>query len=621
MKTFKNSLLNYKFIKMIFKFIIHIKNIFNNKAFTFSFIALLFKTLLFIFIISSSTATKINIKTVFYSVPPILVYFSFILIFLSFSYIFEGKYHLLCLFILNIILTIIILGDVIYYRANSSFLSLHLLKYTSNLENLSDSIFSMFRWIDILFFIDTVMFAAYIFKIKASYIEFKRSFSKFLILLLIPSVYLGYAHIKVDILGKSFLNQTLFVNSWSQNQTMSNLTPLGYHMFDIYNYFIDTKPYKLSEEEKENLNLFLKTKNETHPDNKYKGIFKGKNLIILQVESLENFVISKTINEQEITPNINKLLENSIYFNNFLEQTNEGTTSDAEFMCNTSILPVKRGSTFFRFPSNTYRHSLPNIMKENGYSTLAVHPDHGSYWNWLPALKSIGFDKCIDSTNLKLDDTIGLGLSDKSFLPQLVDIIEKEPKPFYTFSITLTSHTPYNIPRDKVSINLPNNLKETEMGSYFEAINYTDSSIGEFLKLLDDKKLLDDSVIVIYGDHEGVHKYFSDEINSLDVEPWMKNNNFKVPFIIYSKDLKPESLPTAGGEIDILPTVAYLMGIDSNKCTYTMGRNLLNTNLNYTYDPSGKLYNYKMPYSITSILEKAPEYSDIIIRSNYFRKE
>lgn len=609
--------------KKLNSFILKIKSIVGDKAFIYTAIALLIKILIFLLITSSDTANKVNFKTVFYSVPPILVYFSFILIFLSFSYLFKGRYHIISLFSLNIILTIIIIGDVVYYRANSSFLSPHLLSYTSNLENLSDSILSMFRWIDILFIIDTLVLGIYLIKKRNLYNTFKRSISSFLILFISSCVYLGYAHIKIDKIERSFINQTIFVNSWAQNQTMSNLTPIGYHLFDIYNFMKDSKTYTLSNSEKTNINSFFKDKAEILPDNKYKGMFNGKNLIVLQVESLENFVIGKSVGSKEITPNINKLLKNSVYFNNFLEQTHEGTTSDAELMCNTSVFPLRRGGTFFRFPSNSYPSSLPNLMESIGYSSIAIHPDRGSYWNWLPSLSSIGFNKCIDSTSLDLKETIGLGLSDESFLTQLADILEKQPKPFFSFSITLTSHTPFSLPKENVKLPLPENLKGTSLGSYFEAVNYTDFAIGKFLDILDKKKILDNSVIVLYGDHEGVHKYFKDEItSSSSAEPWMKDNGYKVPFIIYSKDLKPNTVSTLGGQIDILPTLSYLMGVDRKDYIYSsVGRNLLNTNLNYTYTPSGKLQSENLPNSKAPLLEKAVEYSDIIIRSNYFRKE
>ncbi|WP_161797128.1 LTA synthase family protein [Clostridium cylindrosporum] len=481
----------------------------------------------------------------------------------------------------------------------------------------------MFRLLDVIFFIDLFLIGIFLTRIKKRYDLFRRDISSFMILFLVPTIYLTYAHIKIDKLNKGFYNQTIFINSWAQNQTMSNLTPIGYHLFDIYNYLKDSKPYNITSSEKLKIETFFENKAELLPKNNFNAMFKGKNLIILQVESLENFVIGKSNNGQEITPNINKLLKNSIYFDNFLEQTHEGTTSDAEFMANTSIFPVRRGSTFFRFPSNKYYASLPNLMEKSGYSSIATHPDRGSYWNWLPSLSSIGFEKCVDSTSLNIDETIGLGLSDRSFLNQLANILEKQPKPFYSFSITLSSHTPYKLPKEHVNLDVSKDIKGQIIGSYFESVNYTDSAIGEFVNLLDKKGILNNSVVVIYGDHEGPHKYFKDEIKNSSYEPWMKDNYSKVPFIIYSKDISsPKVISTYGGQIDILPTISYLMGIPEKNYTYTsVGRNLLNTKLNYTYLSNGELKYNNLPTNKISLLNKSVEYSDIIIRSNYFRKE
>src|SRR3712207_218879 len=120
--------------------------------------------------------------------------------------------------------------------------------------------------------------------------------------------------------------------------------------------------------------------------------------------------------------------------------------SDAELLANTSIFPVRRGSTFFRYPNNTYPSSLPKLLEDIGYNTIAIHPDKGSYWNWLPSLSSIGFKKCIDSSHFNMDETIGLGLSDGSFFKQLVPILKQQKNPFYSFSITLSNHAPFSMP-------------------------------------------------------------------------------------------------------------------------------------------------------------------------------
>ncbi|MEF9933999.1 MAG: LTA synthase family protein [Clostridium sp.] len=620
-------------IKRILNYRIKIPNLFTNifnifrsltlnRGFQLCFLAIFLKTLFFLVITSSDTGTGVNFKTIFYSMPPLLVYFSFFICFLSFSLIFKGRLHIVALYTLNILITFIILGDLLYYRANGSFLSIHLINYTSNLDNLGSSIYTLFRPIDLIFAGIDIVLLIYMIIVHNAYTKFKGGLLPFSLVFLVGFSYLFYAHIKIDKLNRGFFNQTIFVNSWAQNQTMSNLTPIGFHLFDTYNYIKDMKSYTLSNEEKSSVDYFFNKKAEILPTNEYKGMFKGKNLIILQVESLENFVIGQSIGGTEITPNINKLLNNSIYFNNFIEQTHLGTTSDAELMTNTSVFPVRRGSTFFRFPSNTYESSLPNLMESMGYSTLALHPDRGSYWNWMNALTSIGFDNCIDSTKLDNKEMIGLGISDRSFLNQLPGILKEQKEPFYTFAITLTSHTPFSLPKEYVTVNTPNFLKGKLLGSYIESIHYTDDAIGRFINDLEKNNMLDNSVVVIYGDHEGPHKYFKDDFKSTDnLDEFMINNNSKVPFIIYSKGMEGKTIPTLSGQIDILPTLSYLMGVDEKEYSYSsFGRNILNTNYSFTYNAKGDILNETLPNDLVKLHSKSIYYSDILIRSNYFKK-
>ena len=622
METSKNS--NIKIKKSLFddfinKVYLSYSNIKENKIFKYSFILLFIKTILFILLISSDKAVSIGTNLTFHSVLPILVYISFISLSLSFAFLFKGLCHLWFFTVSDILITTIYIADLWYYRSNHAFLSYHMLKATSNLNNLSDSVLAMGRRIDILFILDILVLIILSIKYSKIYKNTKRNLLSFLILFLLPVLYLTYVHYKVDVLKKGFENEFIFKTSWSQNQTMASLTPIGYHIFDLYRYYEECQPYKLSKSEENEIKNWFKQKQEVLPDNKYKALFKGKNLIVLQAESLENFVINNKINGEEITPNLNKLLKNSLYFNNYIEQTYNGTTSDAELLSNTSLYPIRSGSTFFRYPDNTYKNSLPNIMKSLGYNTLAVHPDKGSYWNWLPALKSIGFENCYDSSYFNIDEVIGLGLSDRSFLKQLAPLIEKQKKPFYSFSITLTSHSPFNLSKQYKQLHLDNSLEGTRIGGYFQCVKYTDTQIGVFLDNLDKSGLLDNSVVVIYGDHEGVHKFFKDEVDSMkNKESWWDNNDLRVPLIIYSKGLKGETISTTGGQVDFLPTISYLMGADSSQYTSSsIGRNLLNTKRSFAITSTRQYIGQDSKEN--DFFLKGIDLSDKIIRADYFK--
>ena len=322
----------------------------------------------------------------------------------------------------------------------------------------------MLRLVDLLFVVDLFVLGVIGLKCKLIYTKARRSTSILLILLVLSVAYIYYQHVKLDNNGND--DSMLFRISWCTNQTMSNLSPLGYHSYDIYNFYKNNQDNKLSPEEKQTINNWFAQNQEILPPNKFKGIFKGQNLIMVQVESLEHQVINQKVNGQEITPTLNKLLANSIYFSNFYEQVNNGSSSDSDLLANTSVYPVRTGATFFRFPDNTY-NSLPKMLRGLGYNTLAIHPDKGSYWNWMPALKAIGFEKTIDEAQFNTEEKIGLGISDGSYFKQIAPIILEQKQPFYDFLVTLTSHNPFDLPKEYRSLSLSDDLNQTKLGGYF----------------------------------------------------------------------------------------------------------------------------------------------------------
>ena len=162
----------------------------------------------------------------------------------------------------------------------------------------------------------------------------------------------------------------------------------------------------------------------------------------MQLEAIQQFVIGTKFNGKEITPNLNKFINDSAYFENFYYQIGAGNTSDAEFLANTSLYPLNEGAVYFRFPANTYE-STANLLKKQGYATYAAHANNPSFWNRMEMYKALGFDKFINSKSLVLDEFLGWGLSDMSFLKQSLNKIDVS-RPFYGFFITLSSHYPFN---------------------------------------------------------------------------------------------------------------------------------------------------------------------------------
>lgn len=593
--------------------------IFTDKFTIFTFIIIYLKNILFMNVLSTNGAASINLKVDnIYLYPFLALFFSLLLI--SFSFLAGKRLHLWLIILTNLFLSILLVGDLWYFRGFHDFLNFHLLGEMSNLNNLSSSVLSMARPIDLIFVVDNLILILFAFLFKSYSKNYIKQKWNFIITFSLSVFIIMLAHISLDYHGKDYHGPELFKTQWIPYSTMRNLSPIGYHIYDTVMFLQDNMPYHLSSSEKTNIAKWFNYKNENLPDNNYKGIFTGKNLIIIQVESLENFPINNSIDGEEVTPNLNKLLKNSLYFSNYYEQVNTGTSADADLMTNTSIYPIRRGSTFFRFPNNKY-NTLSNMLTEKSYSSKALHSDYGYYWNVEKALVNFGFGEFKDMQSFDTSDTFWMGITDESFFKQVDNLAEKQKNPFYYFTVTSTSHSPFKMPDKFKNLKLDKDLDNTYMGGYLQSISYADKQIGMFLQNLDKQGILENTVVVIYGDHNGVHKYYSDEIAKITPkEPWWDNGG-KIPLIIYSKGLQGENIKTIGGQVDLLPTIAYTLGIDENiyKNT-TMGRNLLNTKKSFALLNNGTIMG-KESLSSEDIkhVEDSFNIADKIIRSNYFK--
>ncbi|MGG7214580.1 LTA synthase family protein [Clostridium nigeriense] len=589
------------------------------------FVAIILKCIVFQGFVANEDPYSLNFSLGLTSAKPFInYYYAFVLIFLSFSLLFKGKGRVIYLFLIDILVTALIFLDLGYFRGFLTMPSALLLTQTANLDNMGGTISSMFSNMDFLLLIDFVILGIFVFFTRKSYTKVKRRAPiSFLVILISSILFIAYVPFNLHILKNEDVKNGYLFSNYDPTNTAMYFSPIGYHIFDIYNVYKDSKPYELTEEETAQINEFFAQK-EDLPDNEYAGMLEGKNLLVIQVESLESFIIGKEINGQKITPVLNNLINTGLYFPNIYEQVNEGTSSDSDLMINTSMFPLRRGSTFFRYPATTY-NSLPNLLEEMNYETIAIHPDKGSFWNYVNGLKGIGFNKFVDYYSFNLDEKIGLGISDESYFKQVVPMIKELKEPFYAFTVTLTSHGPFDLPEEKRVLNLDDELDTSELGGYFESIKYTDTQIGTFLELLDKEGLLDNTVVVIEGDHTGVHKYYNSSIEKLsNKEDWyLDNGNHTIPFIIWSKDMEEsKTFDTIGGQVDIMPTLLYLFGVDNDKYINTaLGRNLLNTNKSFAVLTNLDVVGENLTDEEKELYKNIVELSDKMIRSDYLSTE
>lgn len=547
----------------------------------------------------------VTVKNVF-SLPPLLIDLGLLIFISLISFTIKRKNRIKYFMTMSIILTLVCLINSIYYHYYSSFASVALLSNLVYAKDVGNAIFeNVLKPVDLIYIWCPIAFyLSYYFLNKKEYFSKelnlnKKTVKKFIITAL-STWALAAIIMPLGAWGS-------FYKLWNRESVVINYGIYIYQINDIVQSIsprINTafgrdKAYKETKDYYEE-NKYTKIENE------YTNIFEGKNVIVIHAESMQEFAMELTFNEKEVTPNLNKLSKEGIFFNNFYSQVGVGTSSDAEFTFNTSLMPSTKGTVFVNFFDREYI-SIPKLLKEKGYYTYSMHANTGEFWNRNIMHKSLGYDKFYSKDSYVIDETIGLGLSDKSFFSQSVNIMEEikatEGEPFYATLIMLSNHTPFSdlelMPEYQTTIDVELNnqtitreyLNNTKLGNYIRSVHYADEAIGEFINKLDSEGLLDNTVLVIYGDHDArmdkddfnlLYNYdpINDRIKNESDEGYVSFNDYnyelnrKVPFIIWTKDKEfNKTVSTPMGMIDVLPTLGNMLGIHSD---YQLGNDVFN---------------------------------------------
>ncbi|WP_164914394.1 LTA synthase family protein [Aminipila luticellarii] len=343
---------------------------------------------------------------------------------------------------------------------------------------------------------------------------------------------------------------------------------------------------------------------ETEKNGPLFGAAKGKNLVVIQVESLQNFAIGMEYNGQEVTPFLNSLIKDkTVYFDNYYQQVGTGNTSDAEFATNNSIMGSIEAFTYQLYEKNYFR-GLPWLLKDQGYETAVLHAhENRDFWNRDDIYPQLGFDHyyggLIGDTarpggNFKMTEWMGWGLTDSEFYPQAMNYIKELQEPFYSFIITLSNHHPFEMLDKYKFIKLKPEDQGTLVGNYLNSVAYTDYALSELFHEFKKAGLYKDSIFAIYGDHMGLPA--SDETNEvmgrLLGHEYDWDDRMNIPLIIHMPDSDEnitETIHNTGGQIDFLPTIAYLLGLDHLDTIY-LGHNL------FTYDKGVVAEHAYLPY-------------------------
>ena len=625
LSKFKKNIINiFKRVKKdpkkeLHDFVCFIKTkIMNNKVFS----------LFVVTTVMNSTLLRWVTIHGFFSIKPILADLTFVTIIGSFYFLISKKRKTGYLIFWHIFLTILCLANSIYYTFYSSFASVSLLSTSRFLGDVGDAVTENVLQIkDLVYLFPTLLFLGYIFKAHRKkqielYAPNKHKFSVVMggVLACFLLFCINVSGVEWSRFAKQW-NRVYIVNSfglytYQANDVVQSIKPKINSLFGYDSAYKSFKEY-YKNRKKENAN-------------EYTGIYEGKNILSIHCESIMNFLIDLKFNGQEVTPNLNRITKEGMYFNNFYSQVSVGTSSDSEFTLNTSLMPSNNGTVFVSYFDRTYE-TIPKLLKEKGYYTFSMHANNKTFWNRNIMYNTLGYDRFYNKEDYEVseENIIGLGLSDEEFFRQSVPYLKElkdKGKPFYGTVIMLSNHTPFSEVDKYGEFDLAihekdsngndvtyNYLEDTKLGNYIKSAHYADKALGQFMDALEKEGILDNTIVVFYGDHDNrlskkeyIRMYNYDKENDSILEEDDENYipfdeydyemNRRVPFIIWDKNHKYSTTYNyVMGMYDIMPTLGNMFGF-YNK--YQLGHDIFDIkDNNVVAFPTGNWVSNKMYYN------------------------
>lgn len=610
---------------------------FSREMVKYSKTNVLFFTFVITSLINGSLLRIVTVKNIF-DISPVLADLAVILLVGAFGYLLKPKHQFKYFMTFSVIFTAICVINSVYYNNYISFVSFSLLKTSQQLIGVSDAVVqNVMELKDFMYFFQIV---AMLFVNR--YLKKKGYYEK------VSKVEIGKERLMNTMVGGlivlGFFISTLtstdigrLNKQWNRDLIMIKFGTYTYQLNDLF-LTLKSKIYPLIgyDDAAQAFREYFSEEEEMKA-NAYTDIFKGKNVIAIHAESMQNYLLDTSFNGEYVTPTLRRLASEGIYFSNFYAQESVGTSSDTEFTYSTSLLPASSGSVFVNYFDRNYI-TMQKLMKEQGYYVFSMHGNNCSYWNRSAAHKSLGYDNfyCYKSA-YTIDETIGLGLTDKSFFKQsttIIDQIKSEHSKFYGTLIMLSNHTPFNDDGEAYSDfdvtykymevdpetgeeveKVAPYMEGTKLGYYFKSAHYADEALGEFIEQLDASGLLENTVLIIYGDHDSklkksdYNRFYNyvpetdsllseDDPNYVAVDYYQYELNRSVPLIVWTKDQKyQEEITTVMGMIDVLPTIGNMLGVHNE---YALGKDILSLGEdeeNIVVFPDGDWLTNRMYYS------------------------
>lgn len=491
------------------------------------------------------------------------------LLLIGLSVYFTKRLHVKWLLAIMILVTGLLYGDLLYYRFYIDYVTVSILFQFKNVGGIGPSTFELMKAWDLLLFVDVLIIAWFSKKTNVQFkeisVRFKKRFIGYSTLLLLLLAGLGWSQ-----------SPYLFSASYNREQMVKSIGPYNYHLYDIVMGLRPTIDRAVATHvDTAKMEEYMASKQDDTTD--FFGLAKGKNVVLISMESTQNFVINQKVNDREITPFLNDLIKESFYFNQIYDQTAQGKTSDSEFMIDTSLYPLSGGSVFVRRPENTFT-SLQHLLKENGhYYSASFHGNDPSFWNREKMYENLGYDRFFSKQDYEVTDenSVNYGIKDIPFFEQSVEHMKTMPEPYLAKLITLTNHFPFLLDENDQLIAM-GNTDEGVVNRYVTTVRYQDEAIKRLFQTLKDNGMYEDTIFVLYGDHYGISKKYEAALSQMLGDEYSPINHIhyrQVPVIIHIPGEGGETISVPGGEIDIRPTLLHLLGIKAED-TISFGHNL-----------------------------------------------
>ena len=576
------------------------------------------------------------------SILPFITDLGIILIIGSIGYFIKPKNQYKYFFTWICIFSLIGLINSIYYVFYSSFASIGELASLSQTETVTGSIWEKIRIHYLIFIAFPIVFNLIHKKLSSSsYYNFINCIEKSKKMVL-STLIIGILFVSLSFVFAQKSDYSRLKKQWNRlyivdrfgvllyqgNDIVQTLTPKINSLFGYEDALKLFNDYYSSED-----NQKYKEKN------KYTNILNGYNIIFIHMESIQNFVMDLKFHGEEITPNLNRLAKEGMFFSNFYPQVSTGTSSDTEFTLLSSLMPASSGTVFVSYYNRNY-NTIPKILKDNGYFTFSMHGNLASMWNRSKAHPSLGYESMYfeESFTYTDEDVINLGINDKLFFEESIPIlenIEREHTNYMGTIITLSNHSPFtfidkygefdfseevevlNEQTNQLEKITTNYLMGTPVGNYLTSVHYADSALGDFLTYINNSSAFDNTLFVFYGDHDAKltrkeinylynHNPLNGEVYNEGDENYIEYNSFKhelnkkTPLIMWTKNEKLKNtfrgkINYYMGMIDIAPTILNMFGKTNE---YALGHDIFNIkNNNVVAFPNGNFLTNVMYYN------------------------